>query len=202
MDGENELWANYWTTKSIQDRNKLFDKYIGWAQELSERVIAKRKLPIHADEALSLVSMGLIRSIQLYEPETHGEFENYAYKHVAGSTVEAAASLDMLSRKFRKRERQQGDEPLKVEPIDQVSHENFVNNEVEENKETQELAEHIIKKCMRVLEPDEFVMFYLYYVCQQKTREIGRIFKLDNSTTWRTIKNSLELVKEMFPDRP
>jgi RNA polymerase sigma factor for flagellar operon FliA len=105
-DDINELWRTYKRTGDRAVRDRLILTYAPLVKYVAGRLGSG--LPAHVDEG-DLVSyglLGLIASIERYEPDRDVKFETYAIARIKGSILDELRALDWVPRSVRSRARQ------------------------------------------------------------------------------------------------
>lgn len=83
----NDMWSKYLLSRSVEDRNRIIEHYVPWADKVARRIA--RKLPTHATlDAKSDAFLGLIQAVERYDPQAGLSFESFAKKRMAGAILD------------------------------------------------------------------------------------------------------------------
>ena len=86
---ESELWQQYLTKPTAEYRDILINKYSGYANILAAKLFASRQvLEIEFDEFKQFSMVGLIESIDRYNPSLGATFKTYASHRIKGAVLD------------------------------------------------------------------------------------------------------------------
>ncbi len=102
------LWRNYWQTKSSEARRALVSEYIGLVRfVVSKFRSTARHSPSIIDEndLFQLGMIGLLDSIDRFDPARGVKFETYAITRIRGTVQDELRKLDWVPRSVREKMR-------------------------------------------------------------------------------------------------
>jgi RNA polymerase sigma factor for flagellar operon FliA len=110
-----ELWRRCKIDEDERARERLVVAYSPLVKYVAARVASG--LPSHVEEAdlISYGLLGLIGSIERYEPEREIKFETFAVSRIKGAIIDELRSLDWVPRSVRARAREIEDVHAKLE---------------------------------------------------------------------------------------
>ena len=100
-----QLWKRFLARRRGADRNELAESYLPLVRAVAEDVAAKVPRSIDADDLFSVGFVGLIQSIEGYDPERGVKFETFCRMRVRGAMIDELRTHDRLSRDARDRAR-------------------------------------------------------------------------------------------------
>ena len=95
------LWKRYLTTRAVQYRNSLVEKYAPLVHIQAARLSRKLPAQISYDEICSAGYDGLIEAVGGYNPERKAKFETFCQQRIIGAVMDWLRSLDPQSRTVR-----------------------------------------------------------------------------------------------------
>lgn len=116
---ERELWSRLAVDPSSDARGELVDRYLPFARMLAAKVYAKRTSDeFEFDEYLQFASIGLIESIDRYDPLEGASFRTYSSYRITGAILSGLESLSEKQQQLTlmKRLRRERLETLKEAP--------------------------------------------------------------------------------------
>ncbi len=102
-----ELWKGYFKRRSVQDRNALALRYMGFVNYVAEKMddaISKNGV-VDVDDFRGEGYIGLLGAIEGFDPSRGVKFETYAFKRIRGAILDGLREIDNASRVSRKRVR-------------------------------------------------------------------------------------------------
>jgi len=97
------LWEAYLLAPSDDTRNRLVESY----QPMVKRIVGRflRRLPrtIDRGDLMTAANVGLIRSVEAFDPTRGVRFESYCERRVRGSLLDELRAQDWLPRPWRQR---------------------------------------------------------------------------------------------------
>jgi len=98
-----DLWARYQKSRRRELRDRLIEQYLPVVR--SEAARLARRLPRHvdSDDLVSAGVIGLVRSIEAFDPERGVKFRTYCRKRVMGSMIDELRRQDHIPREARDR---------------------------------------------------------------------------------------------------
>lgn len=102
----NRLWASYAIARSIEERNKLADAYEQFARMMAAKVYGRRiTSEIDFEDYLQYAQIGLIESIERFDPVNGAKFETYAAYRINGAILNGLESATELREQLAARRR-------------------------------------------------------------------------------------------------
>ncbi len=99
----NSLWIQYFSTRSVEIRNRLIENYLPLARWAAYRFLRSRKLEwISHDTIFSHGAVGLISAVESFELIHRVPFGAYATERIKGAIIDALRQEDWMSRKDRR----------------------------------------------------------------------------------------------------
>lgn len=115
---ESGLWQQYLTKPTAEYRDILINKYSGYANILAAKLFASRQvLEIEFDEFKQFSMVGLIESIDRYNPSLGANFKTYASHRIKG------AILDGIEKYCEKQQQISARSRLRAERMQNFLHE-------------------------------------------------------------------------------
>ncbi|MGA0164466.1 MAG: sigma-70 family RNA polymerase sigma factor [Bdellovibrionota bacterium] len=97
------LWKNYFQNRSIENRNALVEFYMPLVHHFIGPIARRIQFGVERDDLVQVGTLGLIRSIERYDPSASTTFEHFAGFRIQGEALDFFRDLDDLSRGDRKR---------------------------------------------------------------------------------------------------
>ncbi len=124
-------WEAYVRTQSPELREQLLMEYLPMVRRLATRFLGTLPKSVRLDDLVSAGVMGLLASIDNFDPTLGIKFETYAMTRIRGAMVDSLRELDWVPRSIRQKAR-------KLEQaVDQIT------RRVGRSPEDAELAEHL-----------------------------------------------------------
>lgn len=95
------LWNGYWAQPSREHRNRLVEYYLPFAKAIADLVKSKLPPTIDIDDLYSVANLGLIESIEKYDPTKRVKFETYTSWRIRGSCLDFLRQSDWVPRNVR-----------------------------------------------------------------------------------------------------
>ncbi len=99
------LWERYKKAEDLEARDFLIEHYLPFVKNLASGVIRKLRAGVELDDLISDGVFGLIRAIELFEPERGIKFETYATPVVRGAIFNGIRALDWVPERTREKTR-------------------------------------------------------------------------------------------------
>ncbi|MCL6614847.1 MAG: sigma-70 family RNA polymerase sigma factor, partial [Firmicutes bacterium] len=99
--GEQELWQEYFRTRSKAAREALILKYAPLVKYVAGRVAIGLPPNVDLDDLVSFGIFGLIDAIEKYDPDRGIKFETYAISRIKGAIIDELRSIDWVPRSIR-----------------------------------------------------------------------------------------------------
>ena len=100
-----ELWSEYRKTDSKACKDKLIAEYAGLVRYTAQRVAINLPPSVELDDLIGSGVMGLIRAVELFEPERGLKFETFASHKIRGAILDELRALDWVPRSIRQKSR-------------------------------------------------------------------------------------------------
>ncbi len=97
------LWGAYLSAPSDETRNALVEAYQRMVSRIVGRFLVRLPRTIDRGDLMTAANVGLIRSIQSYDPTRGVRFESYCERRVRGSLLDELRAQDWLPRPWRQR---------------------------------------------------------------------------------------------------
>lgn len=103
--GASELWARYYETRSLEDRNRLVLFYAPLVRLVASRVARSMRSSHGIEELCSCGQFGLINAIERFDNSTGYQFATYATTRIQGAIIDELRRDDFLPKRLRARVR-------------------------------------------------------------------------------------------------
>jgi RNA polymerase sigma factor for flagellar operon FliA len=97
------LWGAYFTAPSDDTRNALVESYQGMVSRIVGRFLRRLPRTIDRGDLMTAANVGLIRSVESYDPTRGVRFESYCERRVRGALLDELRAQDWLPRPWRQR---------------------------------------------------------------------------------------------------
>lgn len=104
--GEQELWQEYFRTRSKAAREALILKYAPLVKYVAGRVAIGLPPNVDTDDLVSFGIFGLIDALEKYDPSKGIKFETYAIARIRGAILDGLRSNDWVPRSVRQKARE------------------------------------------------------------------------------------------------
>jgi len=98
-----ELWKEYRTTQSKSTKDKLLVEYAGLVKYIAQRIAMNLPASVEFGDLVGAGIMGLIKSVELFEPERGLKFETFATHKIRGAILDELRALDWVPRSVRQK---------------------------------------------------------------------------------------------------
>jgi RNA polymerase sigma factor for flagellar operon FliA len=98
-------WDAYTKTRSPQVREQLLLQYLPLVRRLASRMLGSLPRSIRLDDLVSAGAMGLLTSLDNYDPNLGIKFETFAMNRIRGAMVDSLRELDWVPRSIRQKAR-------------------------------------------------------------------------------------------------
>lgn len=99
------LWREYRESGSKISKDKLLVEYAHLVKYVAARIMVNLPKHVDSNELISAGIMGLIKSVETFEPERGFKFETYAGHKIRGAILDELRSLDWVPRSVRQKSR-------------------------------------------------------------------------------------------------
>lgn len=98
-------WEAYTQTRSPELREKLLVQYLPLVRRLASRLLGSLPRSVRLDDLVSAGVMGLLTSLDNFDPTLGIKFETYAMNRIRGAMVDSLRELDWVPRSIRQKAR-------------------------------------------------------------------------------------------------
>ena len=116
------LWTAYRTTKSIEDRNRLVERYLPVRDKIAH--IAAQRVPpwsgMTVDDLAADATFGLLAAIESFDINRSVKFATYANLRIWGAIKDGLRKMDWVPRVERKKLKRTGGEPIGIRSINAI----------------------------------------------------------------------------------
>jgi RNA polymerase sigma factor for flagellar operon FliA len=100
-----QLWQRYREHGDCEARAQLLDQYLGLVHHAARELAAKIPQSVELDDLVSAGTLGLIQSLEGFDPSRGHVFSTYAMQRIRGAMLDDLRSRDWLPRAARSRAR-------------------------------------------------------------------------------------------------
>ena len=98
-----DLWAKYQERRDQELRDRLIERYLPVVRSEAARLAQRLPPHVDTDDLVSAGVIGLVRSIEAFDPERGVKFRTYCRKRVLGSMIDELRRQDHIPREARDR---------------------------------------------------------------------------------------------------
>ena len=98
-------WEAYTQTRSPEMREKLLLQYLPLVRRVAGRMVGSLPRSIRLDDLISAGVMGLLSSLDNFDPTLGIKFETFAMNRIRGAMVDSLRELDWVPRSVRQKAR-------------------------------------------------------------------------------------------------
>ena len=98
-------WEAYTQCRSPEMREKLLLQYLPLVRRVAGRMVGSLPRSIRLDDLISAGVMGLLSSLDNFDPTLGIKFETFAMNRIRGSMVDSLRELDWVPRSVRQKAR-------------------------------------------------------------------------------------------------
>jgi RNA polymerase sigma factor FliA len=99
-------WEAYTQSRSEESREQLLKQYIPLVRRIAGRMIGSLPRSVRLDDLVSAGIVGLLSSLNNFDPAMGVKFETFAMNRIRGAMVDALRELDWVPRSVRHKARQ------------------------------------------------------------------------------------------------
>ena len=121
-DHPEEAWTAYRASRSPENRNRLVEHYLPLVRRKAirlSRTLPRRSL-LGMDDLVSYGVLGLMRSIERFDPARGVRFESFSHPSVMGAMVDALRQVDWVPRVARQQIQEAGQTVARIRSLDEV----------------------------------------------------------------------------------
>ena len=98
-----ELWTEYRATGNKACKDKLLVEYAGLVKYIAQRVSMNLPASVEFDDLVGAGIMGLVKAVEMFEPERGLKFETFATHKIRGAILDELRALDWVPRSVRQK---------------------------------------------------------------------------------------------------
>jgi RNA polymerase sigma factor FliA len=98
-------WEAYTQTRSPEMREKLLLQYLPLVRRVASRMVGSLPRSVRLDDLVSAGIMGLLSSLDNFDPTMGTKFETFAMNRIRGAMVDSLRELDWVPRSIRQKAR-------------------------------------------------------------------------------------------------
>jgi RNA polymerase sigma factor for flagellar operon FliA len=98
-------WEAYTRTRSPELREQLLVQYLPLVRRLASRLLGSLPRSVRLDDLVSAGVMGLLTSLDNFDPSLGIKFETFAMNRIRGAMVDSLRELDWVPRSIRQKAR-------------------------------------------------------------------------------------------------
>jgi RNA polymerase sigma factor FliA len=106
MSGLDNLWREYKETNSKIAKDKLLVEYAHLVKYITNRLAINLPKSVDRNDLTSAGVLGLIKSVETFEPDRGFKFETYAGHKIRGAILDELRALDWVPRSVRQKSRE------------------------------------------------------------------------------------------------
>lgn len=106
MSSVDVLWKEYKETGSKIAKDKLLMEYAQMVKYIAHRIAVNLPASVDRNDLISAGIMGLIKSVETFEPERGFKFETFAGHKIRGAILDELRGLDWVPRSVRQKSRE------------------------------------------------------------------------------------------------
>ncbi len=99
-------WERYAKSHSTRARDQLLLEYLPLVRRVAIRLIATLPRSVHLDDLISAGVVGLLSSLDSFDPQLGNKFETFAVNRIRGAMVDSLREMDWVPRSVRQKARQ------------------------------------------------------------------------------------------------
>jgi len=99
-------WEAYTQTHSPEMREKLLLQYLPLVRRVASRMLGSLPRSVRLDDLVSAGVVGLLASVDNFDPSLGIKFETFAMNRIRGAMVDSLRELDWVPRSIRQKARQ------------------------------------------------------------------------------------------------
>jgi RNA polymerase sigma factor for flagellar operon FliA len=117
QDTAEALWRLYRQRPTLELRELLIRRYVRLAKYVVDRMTVSDSGCYSKDDLIGHAILGLIESIERYDPARGVKFETYAVTRIRGEVVDQIRRLDWVPRSVRQKEKEVRDAHARLERV-------------------------------------------------------------------------------------
>lgn len=98
-------WEAYTQSRSPEMREKLLLQYLPLVRRVAGRMVGSLPRSVRLDDLISAGVVGLLSSLDNYDPTVGAKFETFAMNRIRGAMVDSLRELDWVPRSIRQKAR-------------------------------------------------------------------------------------------------
>src|SRR6185295_10843968 len=96
-----QLWRDYRTAPTVEQRNRLVEMYLPLVKYNAERIWARLPDGVELDDLISAGIFGLMDAIEHFDLERGVKFETYCVPRIRGAMLDELRTMDWVPRLVR-----------------------------------------------------------------------------------------------------
>lgn len=110
-----KLWQEYHINRTLEIREKLIENYLPLVKLVAGRIAVSLPQHVDKDDLISNGFLGLMESIQRFDPDRGVKFETYAVVRIRGAILDSLRAQDWVPATIRQKARQYEQTTAKLE---------------------------------------------------------------------------------------
>ncbi len=106
MGNVEALWLEYFQKKNKATKDKLLVEYASLVKYTAQRIAVNLPPSVEIDDLISAGILGLIKSVETFDPSRGFKFETFATHKIRGAILDELRALDWVPRSVRQKARQ------------------------------------------------------------------------------------------------
>jgi len=202
-----ELWQNYDSDKTIENRNKLIEHYLYLLYKPVKSIYPICRNTQEMSDIFQSAVIGLIEAVEFYSKDKNTSFKTFSRWRIHGSIIDYLRKSSMIALPYKVRKKINSDRlrseseniayenPYSVVPLDEFiyDNENLIENIIEDKIMLEE-----IHKALKNLPCDEYSTIAQYYFMGKTLEEIAVKFKMTRSGVWQIRKRAIKNIRKML----
>ena len=103
MTNIDDLWIQFRTSGSQSAKDKILVEYASLVKYIAQRMALNLPASVEVGDLAGAGVMGLIRAVELFEPERGLKFETFATHKIRGAILDELRSMDWVPRSVRQK---------------------------------------------------------------------------------------------------
>jgi RNA polymerase sigma factor for flagellar operon FliA len=103
MSNLDDLWAQYRASGSKSAKDKILVEYAGLVKFIAQRMALNLPASVEVGDLAGAGVMGLIRAVEMFEPERGLKFETFATHKIRGAILDELRAMDWVPRSVRQK---------------------------------------------------------------------------------------------------
>lgn len=100
------IWESYAQSRNGKIRDQLLMQYLPLVRQVATRLVSTLPRNVRLDDLISAGVVGLLSSLDSFNPQLNIKFETFAVNRIRGAMVDSLRELDWVPRSVRQKARQ------------------------------------------------------------------------------------------------